>query len=211
MKKAVLFDMDGTLMYTLEDLTNSVNYALEILGYQKRSIEEVESYVGNGIKKLVERSLPENKEELEEAYKLMIDYYHLHAMDKSRPYEGALDVLSKLKQNNIKVAIVTNKNQKAAEAITEKYFDGLVDVVIGVKKYRKLKPHAEPADLALKKLNVNKEEAIYIGDSEVDCLTAKNAGIDFVAASWGYKDEKFLRDNGANVVIDDISKIFKFL
>jgi len=211
MKKVVLFDMDGTLMYTLDDLTNSVNHALESLGYESRSVKEVEGYVGNGIKKLVERALPDNKEKLEEAYKITIDHYHLHAMDESKPYEGAVNVLKKLREIDIKIGIVTNKNQSAAEAITAKYFDNLIDVVIGVKKFRKLKPDADPVHLALKKLKVNNYEALYVGDSEVDLQTANNAGIDFIGAAWGYKEEKFLRENGASQVIKDISEIFNIL
>ena len=211
MKKAILFDMDGTIMYTLDDLTESVNYSLEKLGYKKRSVDEVKSFVGDGIKKLMERALPENKEKLDEAYEIMLDYYHLHAMDKSRPYEGVLYVLNELKKKNLKIGIVTNKNQRAAEGIVEKYFSGIIDTVVGAKKFRKLKPDPEPMLIALKKLGVEREDVIFVGDSEVDIKTAKNSGVSFLGAAWGYKEESFLRENGADRIIENISEIFEYL
>jgi phosphoglycolate phosphatase len=213
MKKAVLFDMDGTLMYTLEDLTDSINYALELNGYPIREVSEVKSFVGNGIKKLMERALPESsvESEVDKCYKLMIDYYHLHAMDKSRPYDNAVEVVLELNEKDIKVGIVTNKVQKAAEDISDKFFGNNVEVVVGVKKFRKLKPDAEPINIALKKLNIKKEEAIFVGDSEVDLLTAKNAGVDFIGAAWGFRGEEALIKNGAKVVIKEIEDLFKVL
>ena len=211
MKKAILFDMDGTIMYTLDDLTESVNYALEKLGYKKRRVDEVKSFVGDGIKKLMERALPDDKVKLEEAYKIMLDYYHLHAMDESRPYEGVLYVLNELKKKDIKIGIVTNKNQKAAEGIVEKYFSGIIDTVVGAQKFRKLKPDPEPMLLALKKLGIAREDVIFVGDSEVDIKTAQNAGVSFLGAAWGYKEESFLRENGAERIIKNISEIFEYL
>lgn len=200
-------------MYTLEDLTDSVNYALELKGYPIREVSEVRSFVGNGIKKLVERALPEGsiEAEIDNCYKLMLEHYHLHAMDKSKPYDNAFEVIKKLNDKGIKVGIVTNKVQKAAEGISDKFFGNMVEVVIGVKRFRKLKPDAEPINIALKKLKVKKEDAVFVGDSDVDLLTAKNAGIDFIGAAWGFKGEEALLKNGATVVIKKIEDLFTVL
>lgn len=213
MKKAVLFDMDGTLIDTLDDLTDSVNYALKLNGYPVREISEVKSFVGNGIKKLVERAVPKEatESEFDSCYKQMMDYYHLHAMDKSKPYENATEIIEKLNEQGIKVGIVTNKVQKAAEDISDKFFGNMVGVVVGVKRFRKLKPDAQPVDIALEKLNIKKEEAIFVGDSEVDVLTAKNAGIDFVGAAWGFRGEEALIKSGAELVIKEIKDLFEVL
>lgn len=213
MKRAVLFDMDGTLIDTLDDLTDSVNYALKVNGYPIREVREVKSFVGNGIKKLVERAVPKGavESEVDNCYKQMIDYYHLHAMDKSKPYENATEIVEKLNEQGIKVGIVTNKVQKAAEDISDKFFGDKVEVVVGVKKFRKLKPDAQPINIALKELNIKKEDAIFVGDSEVDVLTAKNAGVDFIGAAWGFRGEDALIKSGAKVVIKEIKDLFEVL
>lgn len=215
MKKydVVLFDLDGTLTDTLTDLTNSVNYALKEFGFPERSLEEIRSFVGNGVRKLIYRSVPENtgdeiSEKCLDAFKA---YYKDHSCVETKPYDGIVPMLEELKKRNIKTAVVTNKMHEAAADIVKLFFDGLIDFTVGQIDGVAQKPAPDGIFLALEKLGVSKENAIYVGDSEVDCVTAHNAGIPCIGVTWGFRDREVLLNHGAEYIIENAEEIFDII
>lgn len=201
MKKyeAVVFDMDGTLLDTLEDLTDATNYALCEMGMPKRTIAEVRTFVGNGVKKLIERAIPDglNNPQFEETFAKFKEYYSVHSNDKTRPYEGVVSLLQELQAEGYGLAIVSNKLDAAVKELAEHFFEGLVPVVIGEREGVARKPKPDMVYAALDELGVTAESAIFVGDSEVDFLTAKNAHLPCISVLWGFRDEEFLRAHGA--------------
>lgn len=195
--KIILFDLDGTLMDTLQDITDSVNYAMEKTGYPLRSTEEVRHAVGNGVVRLIGNLLPEESEETrEKILAIFRPYYALHAMDKSGPYEGLPAVLKKLEAQGYLCGIVSNKPDEATAVIGKHFFPSF-PLALGQREDIPRKPAAAPIEYALKTLGGNKAECIYVGDSEVDVLTAANAGVPCIGVTWGFRDEKVLLEAGA--------------
>ena len=208
--EAVIFDLDGTLTDTLEDLKNSVNHALSMFGFPERTLEEIRSFVGNGVRKLIYLSVPENtsEETSEECLSVFKEYYKNHSCIKTKPYEGILEMLSEMKNQSIRTAVVTNKMHDAAVDIVKLFFDGLIDVSIGQIDGIAQKPNPDGIYKALENLGSSKENAVYVGDSEVDCQTAQNAGIPCVGVTWGFRDRDVLKKNGADYIIDTPLDIF---
>lgn len=204
-----VFDLDGTLTDTLADLKNSVNYALSKLGLPERSAEEVRSFVGNGIGRLIYLSVPENTpaETAEKCLGIFKEYYKTHSCIETKPYDGIIEMLEKLKERNVKIAVVTNKIHGSAVDITNKFFGDLVDITVGQSEDLERKPAPDGVFYALEKLGVSKENAVYIGDSEVDCETAKNAEIPCIGVSWGFRGREVLENNGAFYVADSTEEI----
>ena len=195
--KIILFDLDGTLMDTLQDITDSVNYAMEKTGYPLRSTEEVRRAVGNGVVRLIGNLLPEESEETrEKILDIFRPYYALHAMDKSGPYEGLPAVLKKLEEDGYLCGIVSNKPDEATSVIGKHFFPSF-PLALGQREDIPRKPDAAPIEYALKAMGGTKEECIYVGDSEVDVLTAANAGVPCIGVTWGFRDEKVLLEAGA--------------
>lgn len=196
--KSVLFDLDGTLMDTIGDLTDSVNFALQNNGFEMRTLAEVRRFVGNGLHKLIERAVPDgtSAEHLNRCYNDMARYYREHSMVKSKPYDGVQDLLQELSDRGVKTAIITNKIQFSAEDIALKYFP-TVAIVVGDNGYRKLKPAPEGALFAMQKLGCSPAQTVFVGDSEVDLKTAQNVGIDSISVLWGFRDREFLQGRGA--------------
>lgn len=192
----LIFDLDGTLLNTLYDLKNAVNYSLEKFGFQRRTLEEVRKAVGNGLKMLVKRSLPNDasEETVETVLTEMKRYYALHCHDETVPYEGILDLLRTLKAEGHALAIVSNKADAMVQTLKQVFFDGLIDFALGESQYYARKPAPDMVFAAMDALGKN---AVYIGDSEVDLLTAKNAGLPCLAVSWGFRSEADLRSAGA--------------
>lgn len=213
MINTVLFDLDGTLTDTLADLKNSVNFALAELGFPERSAEEIRSFVGNGVRMLVYRSVPENTdtETAERCLGIFKAHYKDNSRNETKPYDGIVELLGELKKRNIKTAVVTNKLHEAAAEIVEFFFDGLIDITIGQCDEIAPKPEPDSICLALKKLDALKEDAVYIGDSEVDCITARNAGIPCIGVTWGFRDRKVLEENGADFIANKAEEIIQFL
>lgn len=203
MRKLLIFDLDGTLLYTLEDLMNSVNYTLEFFGYEKKTLEEVSKHVGNGVEHLIKMSLPENigDDELEKCYSCFKKHYSQHCCDKSRPYDGIMETLRILKYRGVKIGIVSNKYQDAAEEVCEHYFKGLYDIVVGESETCRKKPAPDGVNLICEKFEVPQNEVLFFGDSEVDIETARNSGVYCVSVLWGYRDRELLTDSGANVFL----------
>lgn len=213
MRKLVIFDLDGTLLYTLEDLKDSVNHALEKFGYETKSLEEVSKHVGNGVKHLVRMMLPENigHDDFNAYYECFKEHYSEHCCDKTHPYEGIIDVLKVLKHRGVKIGIFSNKFQEAAEEVCEHYFKDLYDIVVGESETCKRKPAPDGINLISDKFGVTNDDVLFFGDSEVDIKTAENAGVYCVSVLWGYRDREFLTDNDAKVFISKPSEIIDII
>lgn len=195
----VIFDLDGTILDTLEDLCDSVNYALDRLGFPKRTLVEVRNFLGNGIRKLVECALPQGSDEkcVEEMLAIHREYYSVHCADKTKPYEGIKEMLGELKERGIKLAVLSNKPDYAVKILCEDYFPNVFDAAYGFREGIERKPSPEAVEGLLEELGVPREKAVYVGDSEVDVRTAKNAGLDMMIVEWGFRDREFLIANGA--------------
>ena len=208
--KLVIFDMDGTILNTLEDLADSVNYALNIEGYPLRSIDEVCCFVGNGIRKLIERSVPNETEiqNIDKVHRRFTEYYTEHCADKTKPYDGIIELIDNLHKNGCKTAVVSNKADYAVKSLCNQYFDGKFDMAVGEQMplYNK-KPAPDLVNLVIEKLNVSACDAVYIGDSDVDIMTAANAGIECISVDWGFRSREFLIEKGAEKIVSNTSEL----
>lgn len=207
--KAVIFDMDGTILNTLEDLKNATNYSLRQFGMPERSLEEVRMFVGNGIRKLVERAVPAGtpKEKIDQILDVFLEYYEIHSADNTSPYPGILELVEKLKKSGIKTAVSTNKADVPAQELGREYFNGIFDLIVGQQDGLKVKPAPDSVNKILSILDIQKKDAIYIGDSDVDVQTAKNSGLNFIGVSWGFRGREFLEKNGAKNIVDNANEI----
>lgn len=208
---AVIFDLDGTLLYTLENLFESTNYALAKFGYQQRSIEEIRAFVGNGVKKLIERSIPggENNPDFEDCLKIFKEHYSKTMYEKTRPYDGVLEMLKKLNNSGIACAVVSNKFDSAVKELCAHYFGTLIKTAAGECDDVRKKPCPDAVLKVVKLLGCKEGCCVYVGDSEVDIQTAKNAGLPCISVCWGYKDRDFLLQNGAQVIVDNVNELTK--
>jgi len=204
--KAVIFDLDGTLLNTIEDLKDSVNFALSCFGFPVLTVEQVNSFVGDGVAKLIERSIPFglSNPKFNECLGIFKKHYENNMYNKTKPYDCILKMLSSLKESGIKTAVVSNKFDLAVRELTKKYFGELIDVSIGECEERGIakKPSPDMVFEVLKELNLTKDEVLYVGDSDTDILTAKNSGIECISVSWGFREKEFLINKGAKVIID---------
>ena len=198
-KTTVIFDLDGTLLDTLQDLADAVNYALRKEGMPERTIDEVRQFVGNGVRLLMIRAVPggESNPLFEETFAQFKEYYGEHCNDNTKPYEGMIELLETLKSKGYSVAIVSNKIDFAVKELSVLYFKGIVPVAIGEKEGVRRKPAPDTVREALKELGRTAEESVYVGDSDVDIETAKNAGMPCVSVLWGFRDREFLEEHGA--------------
>ena len=215
MKKTVIFDLDGTLLNTLDDLADSTNYALSRFGYPTRTIEEVQQFVGNGVAKLIERAIPEGKNNpnFEKCLAIFKENYAQNMYNKTAPYNGIIEMLSNLKSKGIKIAVVSNKFDLAVKELCKKYFEGFIDFAAGENEAQgiKKKPAPDTVISVLNEFNFAPEVAVYVGDSEVDIMTAKNSKMPCISVTWGFRDEKFLLENGATILINAPSEIYNHL
>lgn len=211
MKKAAIFDLDGTLLYTLEDLTDSTNYALGCFNYSPCTVSQVRSYVGNGVRLLIARAIPQGEDNpvFEECLKTFKSHYKNNMYNKTKPYDGVMEILTRLKKLGIKTAVVSNKFDTATKELCSHYFDKKIDIAIGESKNIKKKPSPDSVLEVINVFKLNKSDCVYIGDSEVDIQTAKNAGIDCISVNWGYKDTDFLKNNGANCIVENCKELLK--
>lgn len=215
MKKAVIFDLDGTLLNTLDDLADSTNYALSKFGYPTRTIEEVRQFVGNGVAKLIERAIPEgkNNSNFEKCLSIFKENYAQNMYNRTVPYNGIIEMLSNLKSKGIKIAVVSNKFDLAVKELCKKYFEGFIDFAAGENEAQgiKKKPAPDTVLSVLNEFNFAPEDAVYVGDSDVDIMTAKNSKMPCISVTWGFRDEKFLLENGATILINAPSEIYNHL
>lgn len=200
MYRCVIFDLDGTLLNTLEGLADAGNYALTQLGFPRHPTERYRYFVGNGIPKLIERMLPpkSSPEILKKAYDLFCSHYNEHMNEKTVPYDGIPALLTRLKQSNLKLAVITNKAHPFAVEMLHRAFGDIFDVIFGSVEGKPRKPDPFWVLRALETLSVKPEEAFYVGDSGVDMQTAKRANITSCGVLWGFRDRDELIENGAD-------------
>lgn len=215
----VLFDLDGTLLNTLEDLADSVNYVMEQMGYPLHSLDEIRQFVGNGIRRLMILSMPDGEENprFEEGFAMFQEYYLSHNQMKTRPYDGIMNMLASLQEKEMPMAVVTNKNQPSVDVLTRDVFEGRICIAVGDNGVRPRKPDAAPVEEALRRLREAyptcawarsegvdrleeaewlawiKERVLYVGDSDVDAATAQNAGVACCLCAWGFRPEELLK------------------
>ncbi len=201
--RAIVFDLDGTLLDTLQDLTASTNYALRSHGMPERTVEEVRHFVGNGVHKLICRAVPQSTSEemVEKVYSDFCRHYLEHSLDATCPYEGVLPMLMRLKEQGFLIAVVSNKLQSAVSFLSERFFGKYVDVALGECESMPRKPAPDMVLAALRYLGVSKDEAVYVGDSDVDLLTAENSGLPCISVLWGFRDRQFLMEHGATIFL----------
>ena len=206
----IVFDMDGTVLNTLEDLTVSMNYVLSKFGMPEHKLEEYRLFFGNGVGEALRLSLPEGTSEdiIDEMLPVFKEHYDAHCLDKTGPYDGILDVMRELKLRGYKTAIVSNKIDSAVKALHQRFFGYSVDIAIGEQPGIKRKPAPDMVNLALKELGSSKEESVYIGDSEVDFMTAENSGLPCISVLWGFRDKDFLIEQGAYCFAEKPKDIF---
>lgn len=207
--KLAIFDMDGTILNTIDDLAASLNFVLEKSGFPARTMDEVISFIGNGLRKLIERGVPEGTDS-ETVDKVLADfkeYYAVHCADKTAPYDGIIELLENLRRNGCLTAVVSNKADDAVQELCRKYFDGLFDYAVGERSGILRKPAPDSVNEVLEKLNVKRENAVYIGDSDVDIKTAENAGMDSIIVEWGFRERDFLLKKGAKTIVSAAKEI----
>ncbi|NLL56112.1 MAG: HAD-IA family hydrolase [Clostridiales bacterium] len=211
-KKAILFDMDGTLVDTVDDLTTALNHTLKTLNFATKTREQVQSYLGNGIVALVELGLPDDqKDQLSKAAKIFKEYYKDHLADFTKPYNGIVELIDLLKQKNYRLAVISNKIQPALDELVTRFFSNKFEQIIGQRNDLKQKPYPNGVNLALQLMGVDKDDALYVGDSDVDLKTAQNAKLDCVSCSWGFKTKAELISYGAKIIIDKPMELLNHL
>lgn len=210
--KLAVFDMDGTILNTIDDLADSLNFVLKKCGYRERTFDEVLSFVGNGLRALIQKGLPdgESDETIDAVLAEFKKYYAVHCKDKTRPYDGVIELITDLRGAGCFTAVVSNKADDAVQQLCRDYFDGLFDFAIGERSGISRKPAPDSVNEVLSKLDVDRNDAVYIGDSEIDIKTASNSGMDAIIVEWGFREREFLMENGAKTIVstpDEVKKI----
>ena len=212
--KAVVFDLDGTLLNTLDDLRDIVNHTMRKFGYPERTLDEVRAFVGNGVAKLLELSLPDgrNTPGFDGILKYCRGYYDIHPGDGTKPYDGVCEVIERFQSAGLKVAVVSNKIHAASVLLCKKFFP-TVDTVCGERESEgiKRKPAPDSVFAAARDMGVDISECIYVGDSEVDIATAHNAGIKCVSVLWGFRDREVLETAGADFFAENTDELFEII
>lgn len=198
-----IFDLDGTLLNTLGDLTDSTNHAMRAFNMPEHSVDDVRRFVGNGIKKLIERAVPGGTEnpEFDNVYTVFMEHYLKHSLDTTRPYDGIMELLAELKRRGKQMAIVSNKYCTATEALCRHFFSDYISVAIGESETIRKKPAPDSVFEAMRRLGADPATAVYVGDSEVDAATARNSNLPCISVLWGFRDKDFLTENGATTFV----------
>ena len=214
-KKLIIFDLDGTLLNTIQGLTESTNSALKFFNYPQKTQEEIKSYIGNGVFKLIERAIPGgiNNENLDRCVEIFKLNYEKNMYNNIEIYPGILASLKDLKALGLKIAVISNKFDLAVKELCNRFFPDLIDFAIGENDAGGLrkKPAPDMVLMVLDHLKINSEESIFIGDSEVDIETAKNSGLKCISVTWGYKSAAFLKENGAEILVNSPQEIKQYL
>ncbi len=215
MYEFMLFDLDGTLLDTLNDLTSAVNAALTAYNLPQRTREEVRGFVGNGIVKLMERAVGDNPlhgATFDDVLTVFKEYYKAHCADETKPYDGVMELLQTLKARGVKTAVLSNKADFAVKMLAKEYFGDILEEAVGENEAAGIRKKPAPDSLfaVMERLGTTKNNTVYIGDSEVDIQTARNAGVDCISVAWGFKDREFLVENGAKILIDAPMEILAF-
>ena len=209
----IVFDMDGTILDTLEDLKNSMNHTLRLHHMPERTLDEIRSFVGNGIRKLIERAVPTGTSEhkIYEIHGDFMKHYEIHCADCTKPYDGVIDLIKELRNRGYKTAVVSNKAHGAVQDLCVQYFPGLFDLAIGERPEIAKKPAPDMVNMALEQLQVTREKAVYIGDSDVDVATARNSELDMITVDWGFRTREFLVEQGAEVIVSKPEEILELV
>lgn len=207
-----IFDLDGTLLNTLNDLAASTNYALRSVNLPEHSVDDVRRFVGNGVRKLMERAIEGGDKNplFDEAYATFRKHYLEHGLDTTQPYPGIMEMLKELKARGKRIAVVSNKFYDATQELVRHFFGEYVEVAIGERENIRKKPAPDTVVEAMRMLGVGKENAVYIGDSDVDFNTAKNVGIPCVSVLWGFRDKDFLQSVGATTFITSPKELLDY-
>ncbi len=207
--KLAIFDMDGTILDTLVDLAEAVNYALRRAGLPERSLQEIRSYLGNGMLRLIRLAAPEDAsaELLAELKETFTEYYKAHCSAHTRPYDGIVELIEELRSQGVKTAVVSNKPDFGVQLLVQDYFPTSFDAAVGERNGIAKKPAPDSVNEVLRLLDISREEAVYIGDSEVDIETARNAGMTGVIVTWGFRDEAYLLSLKPDVLVHDIKEL----
>ena len=212
--KLIIFDLDGTLVNSLEDLADAANHAMKHFGYPTHLTEAFRYFVGNGIPKLIERCLPESErapERIEEVREVFSGYYNIHFADKTRPYDGICELLDKLKSEGVKTAVASNKADSFTGRIIDSFFDGQFDMVRGSREGVPRKPAPDIVFDIMKELGADVSDTYFAGDSNVDMYTAKNAGITAIGCLWGFRTKEELLEGGADFIAEEPGRIIDIL
>ncbi len=222
--KTIIWDLDGTLLDTLQDLMASVNYALEKHSLPLRSYQEIRSFVGNGVKRLVELSVPDGlaNPSFDQVFSDFKSHYALHCQDQTGLYEGIAETLNALKLRGVRMALVSNKLQSGVTALVESpvktigreetiRLSDYMEVAIGERPDIARKPAADMVDKAFEEMGIDKHDAVYIGDSEVDIATARNSGLPCISVLWGFRDKDFLQAQGAEIFVEKPIDIVEYI
>lgn len=211
--EAVLLDMDGTVLNTLEDLTNAVNYSLSRFKIRQVPAETVRANLGNGAARLIQGCMPENSSEelTRRVLEFYMPYYDAHCRIKTRPYDGVVPMMERLNEKSVKLAIISNKPDGAVKELAEAFFPGLLQTAVGESARVRRKPDPDAVLAAAELLGVPVEKCVYAGDSEVDLETARRAGMDCIAVCWGFRSERQLREAGAETIAHDAAELERFI
>lgn len=211
--KTIIFDLDGTLLNTLDDLTAATNYALAQHQLPARSTDEVRRFIGNGIRRLIERAVPPGTQQStqEAVFASFNTYYKEHCADSTHPYEGTIKLLEDLRHAGCQTAIVSNKADYGVQALAAQYFAGCLDAACGERAGIARKPAPDMLLAVMQRLAAEPATTIYVGDSDTDLETAKNAGIACLGACWGFRGRAFLEEHGAKLLADNISDVWKMV
>lgn len=211
MKNTVLFDLDGTLVDSLQDITDSVNYTMNKMNFPLRTLDEIKMFVGNGAEMLIKRALPIDKKDFfDGAIKIYKDHYRENVCNKTKPFDGIYELITELDEKGYNIGIVTNKPQPATDIVAQKLFKGKIKAVVGADlSKRQNKPEPDGVELCLKMLGANKEDAVYVGDSEVDVATSVNSGLYSIGVTWGNRGAEALK--GADVIVNSVKELREIL
>ena len=211
MWRTVFFDLDGTLLDTLGDLAASTNYALRTYGMPEHSLDDVRRFVGNGVRMLMERAVPQGADnpQFEAAFQTFREHYMQHSLDTTKPYDGIIETLEALKAEGCRLAVVSNKMMAATQELCRHFFRDTIEVAIGEHEAQGIrkKPAPDTVNEAFRQLGVGKERAVYVGDSDVDILTARHSGLPCISVLWGFRDRDFLIQHGAETFISAPSEL----
>lgn len=212
-RNTVIFDLDGTLLNTLSDLTDSVNHVLSLHRFPSRTLQEVQSSLGNGVGYLIEHVLPEGKHNplYETCIEEFESHYAKHMQNRTVPFDGILELLKNLSDNGYKLAIVSNKFDDAVKGLCKHFFSDYIQIAIGESKQIARKPAPDTVLKAIKELRSTREDAVYVGDSEVDIRTAANAEIPCISVTWGFRKKEFLKENGADCFAEEPADLWRLL
>lgn len=205
--KGIFFDLDGTILYTLQDLHNALNYTLPLFNHEEISIEETRKLIGHGIRNLILDSSNHDEVNIDKMYNTFMEYYNIHCDDNTKIYSGIPELLNYLKSKGYILGVITNKNIIMTEKLLNNHFNELFDIIIGDGVGFRRKPDIESLEYIKTKYNMHKEDIIYVGDSEVDYNFAKNFGCNSIIVSYGYRDKDLLIASGANLIVDDITSL----